>query len=165
MPKFVEDEGRWKRDHSLWERKWQETRDVRYVTLAIGRALAIASTNKIAPTLPDWAVEACTEYFESFDKNHFDPLVPKKGGPKGFIEHDDRMLDEMALLTLGGETLNAAAELVTGEGFEHADVHRLTKKWRVEWGDHPNRKNANEHHPRELRVLRRSGSFLYPRQS
>jgi len=165
MPKFVKDEGKWKRNQTLWPKHWNETNDIRYAALAIGRAVSISSISgkKLGP--PEWALNACRDYFENYDSLHFDPLKPKSSGSPG-ISADDQLLDEMAhLIHFSGETINAAARSVTGEGSESSNVRRLTRKWKDEWGDCSKEFKEDNLHPRILVLLRRTNSFLFPFQS
>lgn len=180
-PKLLRIDGVWKRRQAAWEKLFEETGDIRYAVLAIGRVQAISSAYNRPIDFPGWAFTACSEFFEWYDKSYFDPINSKSQGTQGYINDDD-LLDDMAslMLTAINEetgkkfTVNSAAEAVLAEKKptkkqekipEPSDIRRLTKKWNDEWGSPKLKNDENEWHPRELRQLRLKKQFLYPHQA
>lgn len=163
-PKYVKVKVQWQRRQAGWKMLFKETGDIRYAALAIGRAISIGTTYKKTVSPPQWALSACEKWFETYDKSYFDPLSKGKKGPPGYKD-DDNLLDEMAKLTLSGTSVNAAAKKVFGKDPDKSNVDRLSRKWRDELGDHPDKNTDDLFHPREQRFLRLKGKFRYHFQS
>ena len=101
---------------------YEETGDVRYAALIIGMS---------GKKAPEWAFQACQDFFESCEKAHKPVIIKKDSSNPGTA--DDDLLDAIADSMIRGQALHAAAmEVTTDDPHKQSNVRRLERKWRIE---------------------------------
>ena len=125
------------------KKNYKKTGDVRYAALIIGMS---------GKKAPEWAFQACQDYFKTSEKAH-KPVITKNGkGNPGTA--DDDLLDAMAASIIGGQTLHAAAmEATTDDAHKQSNVRRLERKWRKEEKESPKIEDYDLDHYRLERAI------------
>jgi hypothetical protein len=160
MPKFCKVGENWVQNHKIYKMNWLASNDIEWAYLAVGLSYSMSMISGATVEIPSWAKEALARQFEEYDAMHFDPLKHKSAGAPGNVA-DDKLLDEMARLTLDGYSVNKAAKEVSSEDAGGPSVRRLTRKWKKEWGGLPKYLKLIFAHPRQMRLYRIENHFLY----
>lgn len=101
---------------------YEKTGDVHYIVLAIGA---------YPKNPPQWAIDACREYFTKSRQQDFFNLK-KRPGPK-LADKDYERLELMSELIAAGHTVNAAANKVTEDDRnKEANMKKLIRQYQKE---------------------------------